>query len=105
QGIPVGGFPFSVTGAVLSAVVAVGITLLATLLPALRAGRTPPLAAMSATRVEHAPRPAGIGAWLAAIATLALVVFVAFPLQGDLVLAGKALAVVVLLPLGLYVSQ
>jgi len=55
QGIPVGGFPLSLTGAAVSVVAAIGMTLLATIVPALRAGSTSPLAAMRASRVSTAP--------------------------------------------------
>jgi putative ABC transport system permease protein len=105
QGIGIGGFPFSPVGAVASAVLAILVTLLAAAVPALRAGRTSPLAAMRATRASTGPSRGGARLTVVTLLVIALAAFVLVPLGGDAVATAKAVALLVLLPLGMYASQ
>lgn len=104
QGIAAGGIPFSPAGIAVAFVLGVGVTLVASLVPALRAGRTSPLAAMAETRAPAAPTGSGRQRIAAAIAAALVVVLVA-PVDANVLRPLRAAAVVLLIPLLIYLSQ
>ena len=105
QGIPVTGLPFSPLGAAIAFVLGVGVTLVASLVPAFRAGRTSPLEAMGASPAGMTTgRRRGRGP-IAAVAALALAILAVLPIEGDAARIAKAVGLLLLLPLFIYLSQ
>lgn len=104
QAVPMSVTPFSPVGVVVSLALGILVTLGASVVPALKAGRTSPLMAMheeqSAPEAERRRR-----AQVAGIVAGALTVFVLLPVGGDAIRTLKGLSLFVLLPLFIYLSD
>lgn len=104
QAVPMSVTPFSPVGVVVSLALGILVTLGASVVPALKAGRTSPLMAMheaqSAPEAERRRR-----AQVAGIVAGALTVFMLLPVGGDAIRTLKGLSLFVLLPLFIYLSD
>lgn len=83
--LPAGGLVISATTVIASVVVGIGVTVGAGLVPALRAARIPPIAALRSAAVETTPslhRPLMVGSGFAAVGAILLAAGVTAPANG-----------------------
>lgn len=105
QGIAVQGIPFSAAGVAVSVALGIAVTLFASVIPALRAGRTTPLMAMSAgATIAEEERGSG-RAWLALPVAIVVVAVGLAPVAGDAWRVAKVVSLLLSVPLFVYLSQ